>query len=95
MPKRGARDDWFWSQAPRLEGDFPQHWKHSWVYDFETLRMMVRRQLAEGGALRISLRAHHPHLPRRDLVGGAFVCALVFRVSPANNPFDVENNRVK
>ena len=40
MPKRGARDDWFWSQAPRLEGDFPQHWKHSWVYDFETLEFL-------------------------------------------------------
>src|SRR6266566_284004 len=47
----------------------PLHWKHSWVYDFETLRMMVRRQLAEGGALRIGLRAQHLHLPRRDLVG--------------------------
>ena len=71
--EKRSEDDWFWSQAPRLEGDFPQHWKHSWVYDFETLRMMVRRRLAEGGALRISLRAQHPHLPRRDLVGGAFV----------------------
>jgi len=40
-----AEDDLFWSRAPQLEGDFPAHWKHSWVYDFETLRMMVRRPL--------------------------------------------------
>jgi len=38
-----AEDGRFWDQAPRLEGDFPEHWKNSWVYDFETLRMMVRK----------------------------------------------------
>jgi len=38
-----AEDGRFWAQAPRLEGDFPEHWKNSWIYDFETLRMMVRR----------------------------------------------------
>jgi len=36
-------DDRFWSGTPRLEGDFPENWKRAWVYDFETLRMMVRR----------------------------------------------------
>lgn len=40
-----AEDHRFWSQAPRLDGDFPEHWKHSWVYDFETLRTMVRRPI--------------------------------------------------
>jgi hypothetical protein len=35
----------FWNTAPRLEGDWPKHWKHGWVYDLETLRMMVRRPL--------------------------------------------------
>jgi hypothetical protein len=43
--ERRSEDDLFWSRAPRLEGDFPAHWKNSWVYDFETLRMMVRRPL--------------------------------------------------
>ena len=38
-----AEDNLFWGRAPQLEGDFPTHWKRSWVYDFETLRMMVRR----------------------------------------------------
>jgi hypothetical protein len=28
-----------------LDGDFPEHWKNAWVYDFETLRMMVRRPI--------------------------------------------------
>jgi hypothetical protein len=35
----------FWNTAPRLEGDWPRNWKHGWVYDLETLRMMVRRPL--------------------------------------------------
>jgi hypothetical protein len=40
-----SEDNRFWSHAPRLEGDFPAHWKNSWVYDFETLRTMVRNPL--------------------------------------------------
>jgi hypothetical protein len=43
--EKKAEDDAFWRHAPRLEGDFPDHWKHSWVYDFETLRMIVRRPI--------------------------------------------------
>ncbi len=43
--EKRAGDDLFWARAPRLGGDFPAHWKHSWVYDFETLRMMVRRPI--------------------------------------------------
>ena len=38
-----AEDGRFWGEAPRLGGDFPEHWKHAWIYDFETLRMMVRK----------------------------------------------------
>jgi hypothetical protein len=40
-----AQDASFWSGAPRLDGDWPTQWKHGWVYDFETLRMMVRRPI--------------------------------------------------
>ncbi len=43
--RKHAEDAEFWSTAPQLEGDWPAHWKHGWVYDFETLRMMVRRPL--------------------------------------------------
>jgi hypothetical protein len=35
-------DNIFWSQCPVLAGDWPEHWKHGWVYDFETIRMNVR-----------------------------------------------------
>jgi hypothetical protein len=40
-----GEDAEFWRTAPRLEGDWPKHWKHGWVYDLETLRMMVRRPI--------------------------------------------------
>jgi hypothetical protein len=29
--EKRSEDDRFWNWAPRLEGDFPQHWKPSWV----------------------------------------------------------------
>jgi len=40
-----AEDNQFWLQAPMLSGDWPETWKHGWVYDFETLRMNVRQPL--------------------------------------------------
>jgi hypothetical protein len=59
-----AEDDRFWSRAPRLDGDFPEHWKNSWVYDFETLRMMVRRPI---GVYKHSWDAMQIHAPRNVL----------------------------
>ncbi|MFC7547860.1 hypothetical protein [Plantactinospora sp. GCM10030261] len=38
-----ADDDRFWTTAPRLGGDWPDHWRRGLVYDLETLRMMVKR----------------------------------------------------
>ncbi len=35
-------DEAFWSSCPLLEGDWPEIWKRGWVYDFETVRMVVR-----------------------------------------------------
>ncbi len=35
-------DEVFWQQAPQLSGDWPAHWRRGFVYDFETLRMMMR-----------------------------------------------------
>jgi hypothetical protein len=43
LDDKRAEDAAFWSAAPKLTGDWPEHWKRGWVYDFETLRMMVRR----------------------------------------------------
>jgi hypothetical protein len=45
IKRKRAEDAAFWSQAPRLAGDWPEHWKHGWVYDFETLRTMVRQPI--------------------------------------------------
>jgi len=41
-PQHQADDEKFWQQAPQLSGDWPEHWKSGWVYDFETLRMVMR-----------------------------------------------------
>jgi len=32
----------FWRGAPRLAGDWPEHWRRGLVYDLETLRTVVR-----------------------------------------------------
>jgi hypothetical protein len=45
LERKLAEDGRFWERAPRLSGDWPSHWKNGWVYDFETLRMIVRRPI--------------------------------------------------
>ncbi|MDZ7331739.1 MAG: trehalase family glycosidase [candidate division KSB1 bacterium] len=40
-----AEDESFWSKCPVLEGDWPDTWRHGWVYDWETLRMNVRQPI--------------------------------------------------
>lgn len=37
-----ADDEKFWERAPHLSGDWPEHWQRGWVYDLETLRMVMR-----------------------------------------------------
>jgi len=39
---RIKQDEQFWQSCPKLEGDWPDHWKRGWVYDWETLRMNLR-----------------------------------------------------
>ncbi len=59
-----AADATFWNACPTLQGDWPEAWKRGWVYDYETLRMTVRRPLGI---------FHHPwdgmqiHAPRAVL----------------------------
>ncbi|RKY55038.1 MAG: hypothetical protein DRP89_04055 [Candidatus Neomarinimicrobiota bacterium] len=43
LNKQLEEDEKFWSNCPRLEGDWPNFWKHGWVYDWETLRMNIRQ----------------------------------------------------
>ncbi|MFP5227882.1 MAG: MGH1-like glycoside hydrolase domain-containing protein [Acidobacteriota bacterium] len=45
LDRRHVEDAAFWSSAPVLAGDWPEVWKRGWVYDFETLRTMVRRPI--------------------------------------------------
>lgn len=45
LDRRLAEDGAFWSAAPLLTGDWPEAWRRGWVYDFETLRTMVRRPI--------------------------------------------------
>jgi hypothetical protein len=45
LDRKYSNDAKFWEGAPRLTGDWPPHWKNGWVYDYETLRMMVRRPI--------------------------------------------------
>lgn len=35
-------DETFWAAAPKLIGDWPEHWRRGLITDFETLRMMVK-----------------------------------------------------
>jgi hypothetical protein len=37
-----ADDEQFWSRAPQLSGDWPATWRRGFVYDLETLRMVIR-----------------------------------------------------
>ena len=39
---RVADDDHFYSSCPLLTGDWPNYWRRSWIYDWETQRMNSR-----------------------------------------------------
>jgi hypothetical protein len=65
-------DEHFWSRCPQLDGDWPVTWKHGWVYDWETLRMNVRRPL---GIFRRPWDAMQIHSPR-SVLGEAAVDML-------------------
>ncbi len=54
-------DEAFWSQAPRLTGDWPEHWRRGWVLDLETLRMSRRKP---AGIFRTGWDAMQIQVPR-------------------------------
>lgn len=54
-------DEKFWSQCPTLAGDWPENWRRGWVYDYETLRMNVRRPI---GIFKHPWDAMQIHSPR-------------------------------
>jgi len=43
--KKKKSDDTFWNLCPQLHGDWPNHWRRGWVYDWETMRMNVRNPI--------------------------------------------------
>lgn len=54
-------DEAFWRDCPMISGDWDKHWKHGWVYDFETLRMNVRQPI---GIFKHPWDAMQIHSPR-------------------------------
>ena len=65
--KRRA-DDAFWDRAPRLAGDWPDHWRRGWVYDFETTRLLIQ---PPGGIFRGEWPTWMAPWPRAVLAEGA------------------------
>ena len=67
VPELGRQlqdDERFWGACPVLGGDWPETWKRGWVYDFETLRMNVRRPI---GIFKHPWDAMQIHSPRAVL----------------------------
>nr|BBH92511.1 hypothetical protein KTA_07100 [Thermogemmatispora argillosa] len=42
LREREREDEAFWTRAPQLSGDWPATWRRGFIYDQETLRMVVR-----------------------------------------------------
>ena len=74
-----AEDERFWSRAPRLEGDWPEHWRRGFVIDLETLRMMVRRPI---GIYRHPWDAMQVQAPRVVLAEAAIDALLLGYADP-------------
>jgi hypothetical protein len=68
-----AADDQFWATAPRLMGDWPDHWRRGLVYDFETLRMMVKPPVGIYGQIWDAMQIQAP----RVVLGEAAIDALL------------------
>lgn len=61
LDKKLNEDELFWKECPTLIGDWPKSWKRGWVYDFETLRMNVRKPI---GIFKYPWDAMQIHSPR-------------------------------
>ena len=77
--RRVAEDDQFWAQAPRLEGDWPDHWRRGLVYDLETIRMMVKAPI---GSYRHNWDAMQIQAPRVVLAEAAMDALVLGYADP-------------
>ena len=57
-----AEDREFWTSCPVLTGGWPDSWRHGWVYDFETLRMTVRRPIGIFSHPWDGMQVHSPRM---------------------------------
>lgn len=79
MSRGKAEDDAFWQNAPKLSGDWPEHIRRGLVYDFETLRMMVRRP---AGIYRHAWDAMQIQVPRTVLAEVALDMLILSYADP-------------
>ncbi|HEU4326493.1 MAG TPA: hypothetical protein VFS21_25350 [Roseiflexaceae bacterium] len=78
--RKRASDSAFWETAPRLEGDWPAHWRRGLIYDQETVRMMVRQPV---GIYRHIWDAMQIQAPRVVLAEAAMDALLLAYADPA------------
>lgn len=62
LNKQLDADDKFWSECPKLSGDWPNNWKHGWVYDYETLRMNIRNPIGIFSHPWDAMQVHSPRM---------------------------------
>jgi len=81
-----AEDESFYNQVPHLTGAWPSEWKHGWVYDWETLRMNIRKPV---GIFKHHWDAMQMHTPRLVLGETGFdgMCMSYADVSLAKDMF--------
>jgi hypothetical protein len=77
--RRRSSDDRFWERAPKLKGDWPEHWRRGLVYDLETVRMMVKPPI---GIYRYPWDAMQIQSPRVVLAEAAIDALLLGYADP-------------
>ncbi|HDN17560.1 MAG TPA: hypothetical protein ENF41_00695 [Candidatus Bathyarchaeota archaeon] len=66
-----SEDEEFYKGAALLVGDWPERWKHGWIYDLETIRMNIRPPM---GIYKHPWDAMQVHTPRVVLGETALDC---------------------
>ncbi|TAK25448.1 MAG: hypothetical protein EPO26_03520 [Chloroflexota bacterium] len=80
LRRRSGRDSSFWRDAPRLEGDWPDHWRRGFVYDLETARALVR---SPSGIFRTRWDGMQIQVPRFVFAETAIDMAILSLADPA------------